>query len=320
MERPDVSVIMAAWSAADHIGPAIRSALAQDGVDLELIIIDDASPDETLSAARRAAGDDPRVRLERLSVNGGPSVARNRGLDMAKGRYVAVLDSDDSFEPGRLAHLVERADTTGADIVADNMNRVTRIGDGADAGAPFLDAAQLNKPAWVGLGTYLNPATARLYGEDLGYLKPLFRRETLERFGHRYDVSLRNSEDYYFVAELLADGARFLLEPTRGYNYLVRPGSISHRLTPELTRALVDTHGDFTRRHASQMNHHAVKACLARSNMLARSHAFESVVAEIKSRRIGRAVGVISREPKNLPHIAGRLMGIGLGKLGLGNA
>lgn len=320
MSGIDVSIVMAAWNAADHIAPAIRSALSQKDVALELIIIDDASPDETLAAVRRAARNDPRLRLERLQANGGPSAARNRGLELATGRYIAVLDCDDSFSPGRLARLVHRADDTGADIIADNMSRITELGAPSASGTPFLNPDHLDGATWIRLSTYLDPATARMYGEDLGYLKPLFRREILDRTGLRYDTKLRNSEDFYLVAELLAAGARFLLEPSRGYNYLVRPGSISHRLTPDMTRALVEAHSDFSARHALDMNHGAKKACLARAQMLARSHAFERVVAAIKAKRPGGVFGVISSEPANLPHIAGRLMGIGLGKLGLGGA
>ena len=202
--QPDVSVIMAAWHAADFIAPAIRSALAQDGVSLELILVDDASADETLAAAREASGGDERLVLERLTQNGGPSVARNHAISIARGRYVAVLDSDDSFEPGRLARLVAFADETGADIVADNMNRVDGIGAPGASGSAFLGATALAGPETVDLAAYLDPATEARFGENLGYLKPLFRTETLKRTGLAYDTSLRNSEDFYLVASLLA--------------------------------------------------------------------------------------------------------------------
>ncbi|MCI4643741.1 MAG: glycosyltransferase [Hyphomonadaceae bacterium] len=312
---PDVSVIMAAWRAADFIAPAIRSALAQDGVALELIIVDDASTDETLAAARAAGAGDPRLVLERLTQNGGPSVARNRALELAKGRYIAVLDSDDSFEPGRLARLVAFADETGADLVADNMTRVAQLGARAAAGSAFLDAAALSSAEQITLSAYLDPQTESRFGENLGYLKPLFRSETLRRTGLIYDTSLRNSEDFYLVASLLAEGARMWLHPTCGYNYLVRPGSISHRLTPELTAAILEAETAFTTRYGEAFDAVTRRAAAARMAQLRKSHAFESVISGLKARRPGVSLAALAHHPGAIGHIVGRLGAIAAQKL-----
>ncbi|MEM9739340.1 MAG: glycosyltransferase family 2 protein, partial [Pseudomonadota bacterium] len=192
-KQPDVSVIMAAWHAADFIAPAIQSVLAQDGVSLELIVVDDASSDATTNTALEAGQNDPRLKVERLDHNGGPSVARNWAIERATGRYIAVVDSDDSLEPGRLSRLSAFADETGADIVADNMNRVDTLGAPGSQGAPFLSIDALDQPKVITLADYLDPATEGLFGENLGYLKPLFRAKTLRRLGALYDTSLRNS-------------------------------------------------------------------------------------------------------------------------------
>lgn len=313
--QPDVSVIMAAWHAADFIAPAIRSALAQEGVSLELILVDDASADETLAAAREASGGDERLVLERLTQNGGPSVARNHAISIARGRYVAVLDSDDSFEPGRLARLVAFADETGADIVADNMNRVDGIGAPGASGSAFLSATALAGPETVDLAAYLDPATEARFGENLGYLKPLFRTETLNRTGLAYDTSLRNSEDFYLVASLLAEGATMRLHPSCGYNYLVRPGSISHRLTPALTAAILEAETQFAERYGARFDAATKAAQAARLAGLRKSHAFECVVAGLKARRPGDIVRAITGEPAAIGHVAARLGGILSAKL-----
>lgn len=311
---PDVSVIMAAWSAEAFIHVAIGSALAQEGVSLELIIVDDASPDGTLQAAERAAAGDPRLVLDRLAHNSGPAAARNRGLDLARGRYVAVLDADDGMQPGRLERLVRLADAAGLDIAADDMIRV-RDAAQSDGGEAFLRAGSVSPGLKIGLADYIDPASEHRFGENLGYLKPLFRRATLERIGLRYDETLRNSEDFYFVAELLAAGARMQLTPEPGYRYTIREGSISHRLTPAMTGAILDAERAFMRRHAAALDTGAKRAAAARMRLLMRSHAFESVVDAIKQRQPGRALGEALRRPAALPHIAGRLGAIGLGKL-----
>lgn len=309
---PDVSVLIAAWRAADFIAPAIRSALEQTGVTLEVIVVDDASPDETLAAARAAGQGDRRLRLERLAINGGPSLARNHGLSLATGRYLAVLDADDSFEPGRLAELVRHADKTGADLIADNMNRVAEPGS---AGAPFLNPAALMAPQEITLADYLDPAAEVRFGENLGYLKPLFRRETLLRSGFRYDPSLRNSEDFYLVAHLLASGARMVLHPLRGYNYLVRIGSISHRLSPQLTQAILDAEADFARRHGDRFDAVTRKAQEARHARLRDIHAFECLVAALKQRRAMAVMSTLTTHPASIGHIARRLGAIAAARL-----
>lgn len=313
-DRPDVSVVMAAWSAQDFIAPAIASALAQRGVSLEVILVDDASPDETLAAARAAAKGDERLVCARLAQNGGPSAARNRAIELARGRYIAVLDADDSFEPGRLARLVACADDTGADIVCDDMNRIAEIGACGDEGSAFLRPGSIGEGRRIDLATYLDPASDREFGENLGYLKPLIRAETLARTGLRYDAALRNSEDFYLIASLLAEGAHMRLIPEAGYNYLQHSGSISHRLTPALTAAILEADRHFETCYGAGLDDAARAALARRRHAIERSHAFECVIDRLKARQPARALGAAADRPAALPHIASRLAQIGWNK------
>jgi len=98
---PDISVVLATYNRRRTLPRAIASVLAQDGVDFELIIVDDASRDDT--GAYLATLTDPRIRIIACDQNRGPSAARNRGLAAAGADIVAFLDSDDAFRPGRLA-------------------------------------------------------------------------------------------------------------------------------------------------------------------------------------------------------------------------
>ncbi len=317
---PDVSVIMAAWSAADFIATAVRSVLSQEGVELELIVVDDASTDGTFEAVNQAGRGDARLRAERLAVNGGPSAARNRAIELAGGRFLAVVDCDDSLEPGRLQKLVAFADETGADIAADNMNRIESLGAPGSAGTAFLNASALTKPMAVSLSDYLDPGTQSRFGENLGYLKPLFRARTLRQHALRYDTSLRNSEDFYLVASLLAQGAKMHLHPMRGYNYLVRPGSISHRLDPGLTGAILEANAAFARRFGEVLDRDgdARRAQARRTAQLEDMHSFECVIEALKARRPGQLVSALTRRPSSIGHVLGRLAGIAAAKMGRG--
>ena len=100
MATPLVSVIMPVYNNADTVVAAGRSILDQTVDDLELIIIDDGSTDDSYEMASQLR--DPRVRLFRNRSNLGVSKTRNRGLDLMKGQYMAPMDSDDVCYPRRL--------------------------------------------------------------------------------------------------------------------------------------------------------------------------------------------------------------------------
>jgi glycosyltransferase involved in cell wall biosynthesis len=94
-----VSVVIPAWRAEHFVGAAIASARAQTLADIEIIVVNDCSPDDTAGAIARAGAGDPRVRAIDLPVNRGPSGARNRGFEAAQGEWIAVLDADDAMAP-----------------------------------------------------------------------------------------------------------------------------------------------------------------------------------------------------------------------------
>src|SRR5271156_6049934 len=117
----DLSVIIPAYNVSGIIGRAIRSAAAQTFSPLEILVIDDCSTDDTVEVVRALGREIPSIRLLSTSVNGGPSAARNVGLRAAKGDWIALLDADDAWKPGRLKRLSEVASATSADLVADNL-------------------------------------------------------------------------------------------------------------------------------------------------------------------------------------------------------
>lgn len=104
--HPTVSIIMPAYCARDTIADSIRSVQAQTLSYWELIIIDDGSPDDTAQVAKGMADTDPRICVVQR-CNRGPSIARNSGIDLARGPILAFLDADDSWAPERLAGMVD---------------------------------------------------------------------------------------------------------------------------------------------------------------------------------------------------------------------
>jgi glycosyltransferase involved in cell wall biosynthesis len=118
--RPLVSIIMAAYNAGDSIGPAIQSILAQTYDNFELIIVDDASRDNTIDVVQ--SFQDPRILLFKNQQNLKAGKSRNIAIDASKGRYIAVSDADDLNMPTRLQDQVDFLEAhPEVDVVGSNM-------------------------------------------------------------------------------------------------------------------------------------------------------------------------------------------------------
>ncbi len=100
-----VSVIIPAFNAAKTIVASIESVLAQTYRDLEIIVVDDGSTDGTAKVIEQRF-DDPRLKLI-AQTNAGPAAARNRGISASNGYYLAFLDSDDTYAPGKITRQVQ---------------------------------------------------------------------------------------------------------------------------------------------------------------------------------------------------------------------
>ncbi len=112
---PRVSVVIPAYNRADLLPRAIASVLDQTFTDYEIIVVDDASSDDTGAVARNSDGP---VRVVRNDVNRGLGGARNSGIVVASGTYVAFLDSDDEWLPGKLARQIELLDASAGSCAA----------------------------------------------------------------------------------------------------------------------------------------------------------------------------------------------------------
>ena len=131
---PLVSVIVPAFNAADYLGAALESLRAQTVRDLEIIVIDDGSSDDTAAVARRFASEDPRIRvISHAKPSGRPARARNAGLRVARGKYIALLDADDTCIPTRMEKGVRAMELTRSRFVFADVQRFY-----ADTGALAL--------------------------------------------------------------------------------------------------------------------------------------------------------------------------------------
>ena len=219
-----VDVIIATYNAEKTIARAIASALAEPEV-ATVIVVDDASTDHSLGAARGADDGSGRLVIVEQSANKGPSAARNRAIEVSGAPWITVLDSDDFFLPGRIANLLKYSDQS--DFIADNMWQVEE-GDVEGSRTSLLEE-ELSESRLIDFGEFVlsNIPQRRRQRAELGFIKPLMRRAFLNIHGITYRNEMRLGEDYELYARALGLGARLHLVPGQGYVSVVRSTSLS---------------------------------------------------------------------------------------------
>lgn len=292
----DATVIIAAWKAEPHLARSVESALAQQNVSLEVIVIDDASPDGTARKARELAAQDGRVSVLQLAENAGPAVARNTGLEAARGKWIAVLDADDAMKPGRLEAMIALAQEQGADAVYDGLQFADA--DGRPVGQPRLAAPAATGPVPWTLENFLAGNQATPGQLSLGYLKPLLSKNFMDRHGLRYNPDLRNGEDFHLMLGMLSKGAQLWFLPEPGYLYTTRAGSVSNRLDPTHARALAQADADFMAHHGATLNAAGAALMRRRQRRIANLAVTESAMQALRAARPGRAAAELMRRPQ----------------------
>jgi tetratricopeptide (TPR) repeat protein len=158
-DGPLISVIMTVYKRNTLLESAINSVLNQSYQNLELIIIDDSSPDDVFEDLQLIATKDDRIRLHRMDVNGGTYVAKNHGMGMAKGKYIAFHDSDDWLHPRKIAASIDVLEGDESLVaVFSNYFRVDEKGDIVFRGIGAV------RPACISLTMRKNPVL-----EEIGF-------------------------------------------------------------------------------------------------------------------------------------------------------
>ncbi|MBN9886271.1 glycosyltransferase family 2 protein [Salipiger abyssi] len=291
-----ISVIMANYCGAEFLGAAIASVLRQTHADLELIVADDASTDDSVAIVRDWAARDPRVRLLEAQRNGGAAAARNRCIDAARGEWIAIADSDDIMHPDRLRRLLAAAEDSGAPIVCDDMVFVSD--SPLAAGRTLLETLALCEPYEITAEALIASDLPDSAQPPLGYLKPLIARHAISDL--RYDESLQISEDFDFYLRLLRAGHRAIALPDPMYLYRRHAQSLSYRLSADAVARMIAAH----ERIAADADRTLIPVLTRRSAALKHQLAFENLVEALKSRQMIAAAGALLRRPTLMRNLA----------------
>ena len=219
-----VSVIVPVYKAEKYLKCCVDSLLAQTMCELEIILVDDGSPDECGTICDQYAGECPNVQVLHIE-NSGPSRARNIGIGKAHGKYIGFVDADDYVSPDMFAELLSEANGSKADIV---MCRYYIDNDGIIKEYPMEYHEE-----YIGHESIVNGLSA-LYSKPChnglySVCNKLFKSTLLQENGLQFDERLIRAEDAWFVFECLkiAERVSFVDKPL--YYYRQIGSSTMHR-------------------------------------------------------------------------------------------
>ena len=211
--KPLISVIVPVYNTAKYLDRCINSIINQTYSNIEIILVDDGSTDESPQICEDFAKKDPRIRVIH-KINGGSSSARNAGLDDCKGEYVGFVDSDDWITETMYEELLN---------VIDNpeMIATTKMYYVQDE---IVSYEYKSNPEIISEEKFLR--SILLKKEDCSVCSKLFPRNVIE--GQRFDEN-RLNEDILYLVYLIGKFKTIAYTGSAGYYYYQREGSISHQ-------------------------------------------------------------------------------------------
>lgn len=244
MNQPLVSIILPVYNAQNHLARCVGSICAQTYRNIEIIILNDGSKDQSLPVCEEFRQKDPRILLVD-KANSGVSDTRNLGLKLASGKYVEFVDSDDYLDPDFTERLVSAAEENEADFVIAPYKMV--IPAGASKPEQVLDKIQdelgvmsvarppeVREYGFLPAGVYDKDTFAlRLMDKPASYFysvlwNKLYRRDILTSNDIQFVSEMRWAEDLVFNLRYIQYAERFVAIDKPGYYYVQNPQSICH--------------------------------------------------------------------------------------------
>lgn len=229
---PKISVIIPVYNVEKYIHCCLDSVLNQTLKNIEIILVDDHSPDNCPKICDQYAQTDPRIKVIHKPVNEGLGFARNSGLEVATGEFVAFLDSDDFIEKNMYQTLYEKAHAEACDIVFCSTSFYTNkhtIKPKKEVDNKLLISTAKEKKDF--LLDFIAPEPR--YKSDVKYMmsvwKAIYKRELIEKKQIRF-MSERKvlSEDIFFNLAMIIQSERILFLPYFLHYYRMNNNSLSH--------------------------------------------------------------------------------------------
>jgi glycosyltransferase involved in cell wall biosynthesis len=216
---PLVSIVITAYNKAQYLEQSVRSVLAQTYPDIECLIVDDGSTDNTAQVAEQLVGLDERIRYL-PKPNGGVSSARNFGLEHAKGEWIQFLDADDWIPKDKiqaqLSHVQSLGLTDTEVVIYSDYERVFVNRQGHVLETRMCTVGELTQEKMIER-LLICPDFLAATPFPLLQQTMLMKRSLLDRI--RFDERLKACEDREFVINLISENIPFIYVPTLGAYY-----------------------------------------------------------------------------------------------------
>lgn len=224
---PKVSIVVPVYKTEKYLQRCVDSILVQTLTDIEIILVDDGSPDNCPSLCDEIASKESRVRVVH-KTNGGLSSARNAGIEVATGKYIGFVDSDDTINENMYASLLEIIERENVDFVMSDYNRILDNGESyiktLDIRAGRYCKEDIKNEIFPNLIMGKNID----YGPLLSVCHCLYSLDFLNKYNLRFDENVRWSEDNIFSAILGYHADSFYYEKgLETYNYFQNAGTIT---------------------------------------------------------------------------------------------
>lgn len=217
-ELPLVSIIIPVHNAEKTLERCMDSVLEQDYKNIDVILVDDGSGDNSFGICMRYALSDSRVRVIHKKQSG-VSETRNIGMDRARGRYLQFVDSDDWMTPDAVRQMVEAAETTGCDLVISHFYRVK--------GRKIREKGHIREWELLdrrGFAEHMMEKPANFYYGVMW--NKLYRRSILEEHHIRCDKNLSWCEDFLLNLQYLCFAETICAQPCPVYYYVKSKNSL----------------------------------------------------------------------------------------------
>lgn len=227
----DVSVIVPVFNTEKYLQICIDSVLAQTGVSLEIILVDDGSTDSSPNICDKYAEKYDNITTIHIK-NSGPATAKNEGLLLAKGNYIALTDSDDKMEPMMLHKMVNAGYNHNADIVCCNYKQIDEQGV----------VSHLNSTNQLYVLNH-EEGLIHFFSKDKIYSQcwtKLYKRQMLRDYNIENDPGLRTDEDFIFNIRSFTKAKITVIVDEPLYEYTHRNNSLAHAFFKENISQYID--------------------------------------------------------------------------------
>ena len=222
---PKVSVIIPVYKTEDYLRKCLDSVCNQTLKDIEIICINDCSPDGCLEILKEYASKDERIKIIDFKENKGAACARNAGIDAAQGEYLGFVDSDDFIDLDFYEKLYNKALETGADAVKGKLYLYN------------LKTQKMYLQGWIDINDKVKTHKANFY---FTFTTAIYKKDFLQKYNIKFLENLIHFEDPYFTIHACLHYDKIEIIDSAKYYYVENSNSTSRNISNKHLESLLD--------------------------------------------------------------------------------